>query len=137
MQMNPHLSFNGQCEAAFQFYRKCLGGKIVAMLPYGDTTMADQTPPEWRAKIVHATLDLGDCRLTGADVSVEQGYQKPQGFSVLLSPSTAVEADRIFEVLAEKATIQMPVQKTFWAQRFGMLIDQFGIPWMISCGNPI
>ncbi|MBI3556104.1 MAG: VOC family protein [Deltaproteobacteria bacterium] len=136
MKLNPHLSFNGQCEEAFQFYQRCLGGKIVAMLPYGDTPMAEQVPPDWRKKIIHATLDLSEVRLTGADVSDDQGYQRPQGFSVLLSPATAAEADRVFASLSENGTVQMAIQETFWAQRFGMVVDRFGVPWMVSCGNP-
>lgn len=71
MQLNPHLSFKGQCEAAFRFYEKSLGGKIVMMMTYGDSPMAEQTPPAQRKKIIHASLSLGDQRLTGADVSPE------------------------------------------------------------------
>ena len=68
MQLNPHLTFNGQCEAAFRFYEECPGGKIVVMMMYGDSPMAEQTPLVWRKKIIHATLAFGDHRLTGADV---------------------------------------------------------------------
>jgi PhnB protein len=135
MQLNPHLAFNGQCEAAFKFYEKCLGGKITFMMTYGDSPVAEQTPPGRHTKILHATLALGDDRLTGADVSPES-YQKPQGFSVTLQIVDAAEADRIFKALAENGTIQMPVQETFWALRFGMLLDQFGTPWIVNCGKP-
>jgi PhnB protein len=135
MRLNPHLTFNGQCEAAFKFYEKCLGGKIVMMMTYGDSPMAEQTPPDWRKNIIHATLALGDQVLTGADTAPER-YQKPQGFSVLLNVGATAEADRIFKVLAEKGTVQMPIQETFWALRFGMLVDQFGTPWTINCGRP-
>ena len=132
MQLNPHLSFKGECEAAFKFYEKCLGGKIVLMMSYGDSPMAGEMPPEWREKIIHATLALGDNRLTGADVAPES-YQKAQGFSVLLNIDTVVEADRIFIELAESGVVQMPLEETFWAQRFGMLVDRFGVPWTINC----
>jgi PhnB protein len=135
MRLNPHLTFNGQCEAAFKFYEKCLGGKIVMMMTYGDSPIAEQTPPDWRKKIIHATFVLGDHRLQGADVAPES-YLKPQGFSVLLNVGAAAEADRIFNTLAEKGTVQMPVQETFWALRFGTLVDQFGTPWVIQCGKP-
>jgi len=135
MQLNPHLAFNGQCEAAFKFYEKCLGGKIIFMMTYGDSPVAEQTPPGRHKKIIHATCALGDQRLTGADVPPES-YQKPQGFSVLLNVGAAAEADRIFRTLAEEGTVQMPVQETFWALRFGMVVDQFGAPWIIQCGKP-
>jgi len=135
MQLNPHLTFNGQCEAAFRFYEECLGGKIVVMMMYGDSPMAEQTPLAWRKKIIHATLALGDQRLTGGDV-LPESYQKPQGFSVLLKNDAAAEAERIFNSLAQNGTVQVPLQETFWALRFGMLIDQFGTPWLINCGKP-
>jgi PhnB protein len=135
MQLNPYLSFNGQCEAAFKFYEKCLGGKIVMMMTYGDSPMAEQMPPDWREKIIHATFALGEHVLSGADAPPEH-YQKPQGFSVSLNVGAAAEAERIFNTLAEKGAVQMPLQETFWALRFGMLVDQFGTPWMINCGKP-
>ena len=134
MRLNPHLSFNGQCEAAFKMYEKCLGGKILTMATYGGSPMASQTPPAWHNLVAHATLDLGDFRLTGGDAPPEQ-YQKPQGFSILLEIGTAAEAERVFNALAQAGTVQMPLQGTFWAERFGMLADQFGIPWMINCGK--
>ena len=135
MRMNPHLAFNGECEAAFKFYEKFLGGKVVTMMTYGDSPMAEQMPPAWRRKIVHAAFALGDHQLTGADVPPES-YQKPQGFFVLLNIGAQAEADRIFKALAENGAVQMPIQETFWALRFGMLVDQFGTPWMINCGKP-
>jgi PhnB protein len=134
MRWNPHLAFNGQCEAAFQFYAACLGGQIITMLRYGDTPMAAETPADWRAKILHATLALDDQVLTGADAPPEH-YRKPQGFSVLLHVDGAAEAERVFAALAEKGSVQLPIQETFWALRFGMLADRFGIPWMINCGS--
>jgi len=135
MQLNPHLAFNGECEAAFKFYENCLGGKIVTMMTYGDSPMAEQMPPAWRGKIIHAAFALSDHQLTGADVPPES-YLKPQGFYVLLHIGAEAEADRIFKALAENGAVRMPVQETFWARRFGMLVDQFGTPWMINCSNP-
>jgi PhnB protein len=134
MQLNPHLAFNGQCQEAFRFYEKCLGGKVVFMMTYGDSPMADQVTSDWGKKIIHATLALGDQRLTGADEPPEW-YKKPQGFSVSLNVGAAAEAERIFHALAENGTVQMPLQETFWALRFGMLVDQFGTPWMVNCGQ--
>ncbi len=135
MRLNPYLTFNGQCETAFKFYEKCLGGKIVMMMTYGDSPMAEQSPPDWRKKITHATFALGDQVLQGADAPPES-YQKPQGFSVTLNIGAAAEADRIFRNLAENGAVQIALQETFWALRFGMLVDQFDTPWMINCGKP-
>ena len=132
MQLNPYLSFNGKCEAAFKFYEQCLGGKIVFMMTYGDSPMAEQAPPEWRNKILHATLSVGNAVLQGAD-SPPEHYEEIKGFSIAMSTTDPAEAERIFQVLAEKGTVRMPLQKTFWAERFGMLVDQFGVPWMVNC----
>jgi PhnB protein len=132
MQLNPLLSFGGQCEAAFKFYERCFGGKIVTMLRYDNSPMADQVPREWREKILHATLTVGANVLMGGDVLPEQ-YEEPKGFQVLLGINDPVDAERMFHALAENGTVRMPLQKTFWAVRFGVLVDQFGIPWTINC----
>jgi PhnB protein len=135
MQLHPYLTFDGQCEAAFTFYETCLGGKIAMMMTYGDSPMAEQAPPDWRARILHATFALGDHVLAGADAPPGHD-RKPQGFSVTLDVDDAADADRIFQALAEKGEVQMPLQGTFWALRFGVLVDRFGTPWMIKCGKP-
>ena len=132
MQLNPYLLFNGQCETAFKFYEKCLGGKIEAMILHEGTPAADQVPAEWRKKILHARLVVGDQVLMGSDAPPDR-FQKPQGFSVSLGVKDPAEAERIFLALAENGKVRMPIQKTFWAARFGMLVDRFGIPWMVNC----
>ncbi|MGF1493881.1 MAG: VOC family protein [Microcoleaceae cyanobacterium] len=132
MQLNPYLSFNGQCEAAFKFYEKCLGGKIGDMMRFTGSPMEADVPPEWKDKIMHASIKVGDVELMGAD-SLAQQYQKPQGCSVSIGLKDVAEAERIFQELSENGEVQMPIQKTFWAERFGMVVDQFGTPWMINC----
>lgn len=97
--------------------------------------MASQTPTDWHGKILHSTLAVGDYLLQGAD-ALPGRYQKPQGFSVMLNIEDAAEAERIFDALAGNGTLQVPLQKTFWAARFGMLVDQFGTPWTVNCGRP-
>jgi PhnB protein len=134
MQISPYLNFNGDCATAFAFYEKCLGGKITMMMSYADSPMKDQMPPDLHKNIINATLHVGDQILQGSDAT-PANYQKPQGFSVTLSPKDPADADRIFAALAENGTVRMPIQKTFWAERFGMVTDRFGIPWMVNCGN--
>ncbi len=135
MQLNPYLLFNGQCEAAFRFYEKVLGGKIEAMMTYAGSPMADQMSPEWRNKIMHARLTIGDSMLMGSDPPPDR-YEAVKGFSVTLGIDDPGEAERIFHALSENGTVQMAIQKTFWAARFGMLVDQFGTPWMVNCEQP-
>lgn len=132
MELSTHLSFNGQCEAAFKLYEQCFGGKIAFMLTWGDSPMKDQAPPGWEGKIFHATLVVGKSTLAGADLAPPQ-YEPPKGFSMMWSPKDPEEAERVFNALAEGGTIQMPLQQTFWSVRFGCLVDRFGIPWEINC----
>ncbi len=135
MQLNPYLNFDGECKAAFKFYEQCLGGNIQTMMTWGDSPMADQVPLEWRDKIIHATLIVGEAALGGSD-SPPNRYEKPTGLSVTIQLEHPAEAERIFNVLAENGTVQMPIQQTFWASCFGMCVDRFGIPWMVNCGRP-
>jgi PhnB protein len=132
MQLNPYLFFSGQCEAAFKFYERVLGGRIEAMMPHEGTPAAEQVPPEWHKKILHARLTVGDQVLMGSDAPPDR-YEAIKGFSVTISVNDPKEAERIFHALAENGTVRMPIQETFWAVRFGMLVDRFGTPWMINC----
>jgi PhnB protein len=132
VQLSPYLLFNGQCEAAFKFYEKCLGGKIEAIFTFGQSPMAQQVPVEWGSKVMHARMNIDGMILLGCDPPPDR-YQPPQGFSVSLSVKDPAETERIFHELEENGTVQMPIQKTFWSARFGMLVDQFGIPWILNC----
>jgi PhnB protein len=134
MRMNPHLHFDGHCEAAFEFYKLCFGGGTITKFRYEDTPPDRELPPEWRKKIIHSTFTLDDLVLTGADVPPDR-YQKPQGFSLLLNTESQAVADLFFRTLAENGKVTFPMQETFWARLFGMLVDQFGIPWTINCGK--
>lgn len=132
MQINPYLLFSGQCEEAFRFYEKLLGGKIEMMMAHEGTPAENGVPLEWRNKILHARMIVGGQVLMASDAPPGR-QQKPQGFSVSVSVDDPAEAERIYQGLEESATVTMPIQETFWARRFGMLTDRFGIPWMISC----
>jgi PhnB protein len=136
MLIEPRISliFNGECDAAFALYEKCLGGTVTFRLTWGDSPMADQAPAEWRDKIVHATLQVGGMAFSGGDV-LPGLYQRPQGFQIQLNLDDAAAAERIFEQLAEGGVVTLPLQQTFWAQRFGSVVDRFGIPWAINCGE--
>jgi PhnB protein len=135
MKLNPHLTFGGQCQEAFEFYERCLGGKIITMASYAESPMAEEVPQEFRGKILHATLEAGENILYGADV-VPDRYQPPRGFYLTLGIRDPAEAERVFRELVEKGTVQMPIQKTFWAVLFGVLTDRFGVSWEINCEQP-
>ncbi|WP_315834515.1 VOC family protein [Bradyrhizobium prioriisuperbiae] len=132
MQVTPYLFFSGNCEAAFKFYERALRGKIEMMLPHEGTPAEQHVPADWRKKIMHAKLVVGNVALMGSDAPPDQ-YKPMQGFSVALGIDTPAEAERVFNALSDNGTITMPLEKTFWAERFGMLVDQFGTAWMINC----
>jgi len=132
MQLNPYLLFDGRCEAAFKFYAQCLGGKIEAMIPHAGTPAEQHSPPEWKDKILHACLSVDGQLLMGSDTP-PQHFEQPKGFSVSLQIKDPAAGERIFNTLADQGIVKMPFQQTFWAHRFGMLVDRFGIPWMINC----
>ncbi|HEV3039322.1 MAG TPA: VOC family protein [Candidatus Angelobacter sp.] len=132
MQLNPYLTFDGRCEEAFKFYSKSLGGKIEAIMTHAGTPAEQHVPAEMRDKVMHARMTIDGQVLMASD-ALPGHYQPPKGISISLQIKEVKEAERAFNALAENGTIQMPIQETFWAQRFGMVTDQFGIPWMINC----
>jgi len=132
MQMNPYLSFNGDCEAAFKFYERCLDAKLGEMFRYGGSPMADYAPADWAGKIMHGSLTIGDRLVMGADV-VPDKYEEPKGISLSLHIKNTDEAERVFQELSQDGSVMMPLQKTFWAERFGVVMDRFRIPWLVNC----
>jgi len=129
--LNIYLTFDGQCEAAFRFYARCLGG-TPELLTYRSAPTPAPVPPDWQDKVMHARLAIGEQVLMGCDAPPDR-QEAMRGFSVSLGVDRVEDAERIFAALAENATVRMPMQQTFWAARFGMLVDRFGVPWMINC----
>lgn len=136
MALEPRISlvFNGDCDAAFAVYQECLGGTVTFRLTWGKSPMAEQAPAEWRDKVLHATLTVGATVFHGGD-AVPGSYERPQGFQLNINLDDVVVAERVFARLAEGGRVTLPLQQTFWAQRFGSLVDRFGIPWAINCGE--
>jgi PhnB protein len=132
MDVTPYLTFNHQCREAFEFYARTLGGTIEFIQTHGESPMAAQTPPDWQDAVIHARLRIGDAVLMASDMPPGE-TSKPQGFSISLGTDDPDEAERVFGALAQDGTVQMPLQQTFWARRFGMLVDRFGTPWMVNC----
>ena len=135
MQVITYLSFPGSCEEAFAFYAAVLGGRLGEIFRYAGSPMADQAPADWQHKVMHGTLTIGDQDLMGSDVVPEQ-YEAPGGFTLSVQLDDTLEAERIFGALSQQGRIVMPLEQTFWAARFGMVVDRFGIPWTINCEAP-
>ncbi len=135
MELVTYLAFDGQCEAAFKHYEKVLGGKILAMMRGKDMPAGMPMPPEAAERITHARLQVGNRLLMGGDGPSGKEH-KPQGFCAHIMLDDPAEAERIFHELAEGGTVTMPIAETFWAHKFGMVTDKFGVPWMINCEKP-
>ena len=132
MRTSAVVGFKGDCEAAFKFYEQHLGGQPGPIFRYAGSPMADSVPEEWGDKIMHGSIVVGDLLLMGSDVLMKQ-YEEPKGFSLSLQMSDTAEAERIYNALVPDGTVLMPLEKTFWAVRFGSVVDRFGIPWLINC----
>ena len=136
MKLNTYLNFNGNCQAAFRFYEEHLGGKITAMMTHAQAPSAQDIPENWRSAILHARLTIGGTELLGSDVNTDRFEQIHSSYLSLTVPSPA-EAERMFGVLAQEGQVFMPLEETFWAFRFGILRDRFGILWMINAERPM
>lgn len=134
MQITPYLYFDGRCKEAFGRYQQILGGSIREMITYGELPIMDNVPPGKHDHVMHASFVTGDQVLMGTDIPGE--YETPRGMYVSLHVTDPAEAERIYHGLAENGTVQVPISETDWAIRFGMLTDQFGIPWIVNCDKP-
>jgi PhnB protein len=132
MTICPYLSFDGNCEEAFLFYARCFGGQVAPLFRFEGSPMAGSVPPEWGQKIMHGSVTIGGLELMGAD-SVPGGYSAPKGFVLSVQMADSADAERVFAELEIGGTVQMALQQTFWAERYGMVTDRFGIPWQINC----
>jgi PhnB protein len=132
MKLNTYIYFNGQCAEALKFYEKCLDAKIAIMMTYAGSPAEGHVPPDFVNKVLHARLEIGDQVLMASDAPPGH-YKTPGGFSVAVHVNDTALAERTFNALADGGQITMPLAETFWAVRFGMLIDRFGIPWMVNC----
>ncbi len=135
MKITLHISFPGNCEEAFRFYQHCLGGEITTMLKWGDSPIANLFPLAWHGKICHATLDLGAAVLHGADPPPRE-QERFGGFQILLGVEDAARVEEVFKALAEDGAVKLPLQKTFWAERYGILVDKFGVQWKVQSQEP-
>lgn len=134
MQIQPYLFFDGRCEEALEFYRRAIGAKIEMMMRFKDSPEPPQpgmTAPGSENKIMHSAFRVGESAVMASDGSCN-GKPDFQGFSLSLNLATAAEADRAFAALAEGGKVNMPLAQTFWSERFGMLVDRYGVAWMVN-----
>jgi PhnB protein len=129
----PYLAFDGNCAEAVRFYEQALGGKLEVLTTVGDSPMADQAPKEHAHRILHARLALpGGGLLFAGDAPVQVPYEGVKGVSLTLNYDTADEARAVFDKLAAGGQVTMPMQGSYWAKAWGMLVDRFGVAWIVN-----
>jgi len=137
MQVQPYLFFDGRCEEAVEFYRAKLGAEVEMLMRFKDSPQPHQPgmiPPGAENKVMHTSLRIGDTTVMASDGRC-QGQPSFQGFALSLTAADDAEADRWFAALGDGGQVQMPLGKTFFASRFGMVADRFGVSWMIIAGQ--
>ncbi len=130
MSIEPYLFFEGRCEEALEHYRRALGAQVEMLMRYKDSPEVPQgkaPPPD---KVMHASFRIGDARLMASD-GFCSGKSSFQGFALSLDVKSETEADRVFGALADGGQVKMPLAQTFFARRFGMVADRFGVTWMV------
>lgn len=133
MKVEPYLFFDGRCEEAIEFYKKALGAEVTMLMRYNespDPHPPGMVPAGYENKIMHANMKVGGSVVMVADDC--QGHPAFQGFGLALTPQTEAEADRLFSALAAGGQVRMPLMKTFFSPKFGMVADRFGVLWMIN-----
>jgi PhnB protein len=132
MHVSPYIHYNGNCGEAIDFYVRAIGATVDMRSTFAGSPAEAQTPPDWRDKILHARIGVGPTQILMGDAPPGR-YAPGQGYSVSLMAGSADEAERCFKALCEGGTVIMPMAETFFALRFGMLVDKFAVPWMVLC----
>ena len=131
MSVSPYLYFDGDCAAAFAFYAEVLGTAPPYVMTYGQAPVEHEMSPDLKDKVIHASLTVGNTVLMASDAPPDR-YSKPAGFSVSYTAASVEDGAAKFAALAEGGAVILPYGKTFWSDGFGMLVDKFGISWMVS-----
>jgi PhnB protein len=130
MQVQPYLFFDGRCDEALAFYKKAIGAQVEMLMRWKDCPEPGGSSAANKDKVMHANVKIGDTTVMASDGRCED---KPEfkGFALTIATKTAAEADKTFAALSDGGQVQMPMTKTFFSERFGMLADKFGVGWMI------
>ncbi|MFN0197660.1 MAG: VOC family protein [Planctomycetaceae bacterium] len=137
MLVQPYLNFDGRCEEAITFYRKAVGAEVLMLMRNNESPEPCDPgviPPGSDQKVLHASLRIGESIIMATD-GYCKGAAKFEGMTLSLSVANAADADRYFSALGDGGTVTMPLTKTFFSAKFGMLIDRFGVTWMVLVGK--
>lgn len=133
--VSPYLNFDGRCEEAVNFYQQALGAKVEMIARFKEAPAGHECPGQAGEKIMHCAFTVGEHRLMASDCRNE-GKQKFEGFSLSLMYGTEAEVDRVFAALSEGGKVEMPLERTFWSPKFGLVVDRFGLSWMVMQADP-
>jgi PhnB protein len=131
MKMSVHLNFQGNCAEAFDFYKKVFGAKEMFAMKYSEAPAGMPVDPNWKEKILHTSIPLGEGQLMGCDAPPNRA-RPIGGFQVSVQPKEEAEVKNIYEALKEGGSVEMPLSPTFWSPLFGMCTDKFGVSWMVG-----
>ena len=131
--VQPYINFNGNCREAIEFYKDALGGEILYVQSYGDSPMKGMGPDD---AVMHCTLKVGDSHIMACDNPEGQSSGDSGKISLAIGSNDPTGADAMFDKIADGGNVTMPMQETFWAARFGMVTDKFGVNWMFNCDKP-
>jgi PhnB protein len=130
-EIAPYLIFDGNCAEACRFYQSVLGGKL-DIQTYADSPAKEHVPADSHARVIHARLSIGQWGVMASDAPSTKEYERAQGTSITVTIGSEPDAKRIFDALVAGGRATMPYGKTFWSPGFGMLVDRFGVPWMVN-----
>ena len=134
MNVQPYLYFDGRTEEALDFYKKAVGAKVEMLMRWKDNPDPKACTPQNADKVMHAAVKVGDTMVLASDGSCE-GKPTFKGFALTISTKTEAEAEKAFTALSDGGQVQMPLTKTFFAPKFGMCADKFGVGWMVLVGH--
>jgi PhnB protein len=134
MRLNPYLKFNGNAEEALAFYRDAIGGEL-QLMRFAGTPAEDSVPPEWTNKVLHGALVSPAGIIMATDSTTDRASNAGDNFSIAIQTKSETDALAAFSKLAQGGSVTIPFQNMFWNAKFGMLVDKFGIGWMVNCEN--
>ncbi len=134
--MQAYLTFNGNAAEALAFYAQCLGGKVLFSMTYGESPMGADMAPEQKKKLMHGSMEARGHQLMASDAPPEYPFEGYKGFTLSVQSNDVKEAEKLFDALGAGGQVTMPYAPTFWAAGFGMVIDKFGVPWMVNVEAP-
>ena len=135
MQLEPYLFFHGTCEEALKFYANCFDGTIVGLTRFAGSPMEQNVAPEYRDKVMHASLVAGDLKFMASDGNPGSPPDGEDDIALSVATSNAAEGERVFNALCEGGKVEQPLADAFWGGKFGMVTDRFGVQWMVTIGS--